>query len=63
MQLHTEILIDDLALSVRPHIGRLHADEALTLAAKLARGAFRRIASEEGAGTMIEFDDNEDGGQ
>ena len=48
---------DDLALSVGPNVvARLRTDEALDLAAQLARGAFRRIATEEGADAI--FDDD-----
>lgn len=45
---------DGLALAVgRRVIARLAPDEALSLAAQLARSAFRRIAFEEGAEKAI----------
>ena len=34
-------------------VAHLRADQALTLAGELARGAFRRIAAEEGADSLL----------
>ncbi len=48
---------DDLAVSVGPNVvAHLEADEALDFAAQLARGAVRRIATEDGADAI--FDDD-----
>lgn len=53
--MHTITVTDELALK---HGGRfvaqLRTDEALDLAARLARGAFRRIAFEEGAASLFD---------
>lgn len=42
-------------------VAHLRADEALDLAARLARNAFRRIAAEEGASAMFEEDTADEG--
>lgn len=50
-------LSEDLDLSVGRHVvAHLEAHEALNLAAVLARGAFRRIAFEEGAAAAVDED-------
>jgi hypothetical protein len=55
---------DDLTVSRgRTVVAHLQADEALDLAARLARCAFRRIAVEEGAGDIFNDVSSRGGGR